>query len=107
LTENSGIRVKRVSRDTAADHPADDVDRTSRPGSSIGLGGLGGSRETKPFFLTSEFVLTVATIIGLLAFGYANGDDTLHTWRTWLLVTTIAAAYVLSRGIAKAGSRDR
>ena len=64
------------------------------------------ARETKPFFLTSEFLLTAATIAGLLVVGYLH-DDSLNTWRIWLLVTVIASAYVLSRGIAKAGSSDR
>jgi hypothetical protein len=69
---------------------------------------LGGAaaRETKPFFLTSEFLLTLAAIAALLVAGYLH-DDSLDTWRTWLLVTVIASAYVVSRGIAKAGSGDR
>jgi hypothetical protein len=64
------------------------------------------SRETKPSFLTSELLLTLATVAALLVAGYLH-DDSLNTWRTWLLVTVISSAYVLSRGIAKAGSHDR
>ena len=63
-------------------------------------------RETKPFFLTSEFLLAAATIAGLLIAGYLH-DDTLNAWRTWLLVAVVASAYIVSRGIAKAGSSDR
>ena len=99
--DNGGIRVKRVSRDQPAgplhDDRADGLTVRSR-GADV--------RETKPFYKTSEFLMAVAAIAGLLIFGYA-GDDELDTWRTWLLVATVASAYILSRGIAKAGSSDR
>jgi hypothetical protein len=48
----------------------------------------------------------MVVMAALLIAGY-SGDDELDTWRTWLLVAAVASAYVLSRGIAKAGSRDR
>ena len=60
--------------------------------------------ETKPFFLTSEF-LTTAGIIAALAIAMSQLDN-FDADRGWLLITAIAAAYVLSRGIAKAGSRS-
>jgi hypothetical protein len=104
--ENSDIRIKTVRREhQAAALPQSDpagAPDTRLPDRPRGLD----PRETKPFYLTSEFLLAALTILALLIAGYA-GDDSLDTWRTWLLVTVVAAAYIVSRGIAKAGSADR
>ena len=60
--------------------------------------------ETKPFWLTSEFLATLAAIAALaIALGT---NDLVDGFRGWLLITIVAAAYIISRGIAKAGSRD-
>jgi hypothetical protein len=60
--------------------------------------------ETKPFFLTSEFLTLLVTIAAL---GIAMAvSDVFDGNRGWTLVTGVAAAYILSRGIAKAGTRD-
>jgi hypothetical protein len=60
--------------------------------------------ETKPFFLTSEFLTTVIAIAALaIALGT---NDLVDGFRGWLLITIVAAAYIISRGIAKAGARD-
>jgi hypothetical protein len=60
--------------------------------------------ETKPFFVTSEFWAAILAIAGvLIAAGVADDFDAA---RAWTLTAGIAAAYILSRGIAKAGSRD-
>jgi hypothetical protein len=61
--------------------------------------GLG--EETKPFFLTSEFWVAVALVIALFIATSGNIDAPL----AWTLVTVVSAAYVLSRGLAKSGSR--
>ena len=61
------------------------------------------SGETKPFFLTSEFLTLVA---GVAAVAIAMAvSDVLDANRGWLLITALAVAYILSRGIAKAGTR--
>ena len=60
-------------------------------------------RETKPFYRTSEFLVLVAAVAAVIGFGY-SGDDSLNTFRTWLLVTVLASTYIVSRGLAKAGS---
>ena len=60
--------------------------------------------ETKPFFLTSEFLAAAALIAGILI---ATGmNDNLDAPRGWLYAAIVGAAYILSRGIAKAGTRD-
>jgi hypothetical protein len=66
---------------------------------------IGGARETKPFYRTSEFIVFIATAAVVLVAGYSN-RDTLDLYRTWQLVSVLAAAYILSRGLAKAGSRE-
>jgi hypothetical protein len=66
---------------------------------------VGGVRETKPFYRTSEFIVFVATAAIVLVAGYSD-RDTLNLYRTWQLVTVLAAAYIVSRGVAKAGGRE-
>ena len=61
--------------------------------------------ETKPFFLTSEFVLGLIAVIGLLVTAATN--HTLGARFFWVWTSVILAAYMLSRGIAKAGTRSR
>ena len=60
--------------------------------------------ETKPFFMTSEFLAFLAGVGGvLIASAVADNFD---APRAWLIAAIITAAYIVSRGIAKAGSRD-
>jgi hypothetical protein len=61
--------------------------------------------ETKPFFLTSEFLVYVLFVMGL-AIGTATADD-VDPRLFWILTTIATSAYMLSRGIAKAASRSR
>lgn len=58
--------------------------------------------ETKEFFKTSEFALTIlgVLILMLAAAAQANFDAP----QMWRLVTAILVAYIISRGIAKAGT---
>ena len=60
--------------------------------------------ETKPFYLTSEFVGSVLVIAGIAL--TAVSSDAFGAWRAWILITAISAAYVISRGIAKAATRS-
>ena len=62
------------------------------------------SSETKPFFLTSEFLLLVLFLMGL---GISASTDTRVGPRLfWILATVVCSFYMLSRGIAKAGTRS-
>jgi hypothetical protein len=66
--------------------------------------GLRGLIETKPFFLTSEFVISVLASVAI-----ALSAATMHAfggWRAWILIAAIVCSYNLSRGIAKAGTRS-
>jgi lysylphosphatidylglycerol synthetase-like protein (DUF2156 family) len=59
--------------------------------------------ETKPSFKTTELIAMVAAIVGVLV--AATMDDSLDTLWAWTLVSAIAIGYMLSRGLAKSGSR--
>ena len=63
-----------------------------------------GPAETKPFYMTSEFLTLVASVAGVLI--AAAVADNYDAPRAWLLATILASAYMISRGLAKAGSRD-
>ena len=60
--------------------------------------------ETKPFFLTSEFAAALLAVVALAI--TAASSESIDAWRFWLLTTGITAAYLLSRGIAKSGTRS-
>lgn len=60
--------------------------------------------ETKPFFLTSEFVGAVLAIAGIAI--TAASSDSFGAWRAWILITAVTVGYLVSRGIAKSGTRS-
>jgi hypothetical protein len=62
--------------------------------------------ETKAFYKTSEFLVWLLSIAGVLAVTYIDDSASLSNWHGWLLVSVLSAAYMLSRGIAKSGSRE-
>ena len=59
--------------------------------------------ETKLSFKTTEFWAMAGVIVAILA--AAAISDSLGDVRAWTLVAGVAAAYIISRGLAKAGSR--
>lgn len=61
--------------------------------------------ETKPFFLTSEFWGSVAAIVALAI--TAGTNDQIDARLFWILATAITVGYVVSRGIAKSGTKSR
>jgi len=61
--------------------------------------------ETRPFFVTSEFLVYVLLLMGLaITAGSSPSIDARFFWQ-WATLATIA--YMLSRGFAKSGSRSR
>jgi hypothetical protein len=71
------------------------------------------STETKSAFKTTEFMAYVVVLAGTLiagavtkASGYAGSHDPFRADRVWLYVTVLTVGYMVSRGIAKAGSRQ-
>ena len=63
--------------------------------------------ETKEFFKTSEFLVWLLTVVAIVIAGAViSGDgDNFIGRQVWLYVAIVSGAYILSRGIAKAGAR--
>ena len=92
-------------------------------GQRASLAGRGGrsdllmrlTTETKHSLKTTEFWAMAAVIAGILVAslivgqgdGNGNADvDAFQAQRAWLYVAIVAVGYMVSRGLAKAGSRD-
>lgn len=61
--------------------------------------------ETKPFFLTSEFLVFVIFLMGLGI--TASESPSIDARFFWSAATVATSFYMLSRGIAKSGTRSR
>jgi hypothetical protein len=61
------------------------------------------SRE-KPFFLTSEFITAITALVALFIAAAVAND--FGAERVWTLATVVLAAYIISRGLSKAGRGD-
>jgi hypothetical protein len=76
------------------------------------------STETKHAFKTTEFVAYLAVVVGILVSAAlikggdtvggagAGGTDEFTAHQAWLYVAIVTVGYMISRGLAKAGSRD-
>jgi hypothetical protein len=67
------------------------------------------STETKAAFKTTEFFAYVAVLAGVLIAGAIvdQGDaGGLGARQVWLYATVLTVGYLVSRGLAKSGSRD-
>lgn len=67
--------------------------------------------ETKAFFKTSEWWAYVVVVIAILIAGNSiegeeGGADVFAADKVWLYVTLLTIGYMLSRGLAKAGTHD-
>ncbi len=94
---------------------------TSYPQQGYGGGGQGGggggggpdvaefarrhlrTPETKEFFKSSEFAVWLLTIIGVMIAGLSADD--IEPSLVWILITILSFAYIISRGIAKSGTK--
>ena len=91
---------------------------TGEPGVGAGGAGVGGgpdrrlATETKASFKTSEFYVYLVILLALLIAGSVvnvedgPGGDPLRADEVWLYAVILTVGYMVSRGIAKAGSRD-
>jgi hypothetical protein len=92
---------------TGAGIDRDRTDRTRRPGVVRRL-----STETKQAFKTTEFWAMVGVVAAILVSAAAiKGGDTAGTdefvaRQAWLYVAIVAVGYMISRGLAKSGSRE-
>jgi hypothetical protein len=62
--------------------------------------------ETKTFFRTSEFWFGVLGVVGVLLAAHIEGTDSMTRDDGWRYATAILIGYMLSRGLAKAGTRE-
>ena len=62
------------------------------------------STETKHSLKTTELYVMVAAIAGVLVAAWVSDGFDAH--QAWQLVTAIAIGYMISRGLAKSGSRE-
>jgi len=64
--------------------------------------------ETKAAVKTTEFMAYVAVLVGILIAGLVvdDGDGAFGAEKVWLYATILTVGYMVSRGLAKAGSRD-
>ena len=98
---------------------ATDVIARRRAGGGASSGGVVArlSTETKQAFKTTEFWTMVAIVAGILIASWVVGDDNAGTGgdgggdafpavRAWLYVAIVGGAYMVARGLAKAGSRE-
>ena len=88
-----------TSRLGAADHGAAAPRQTSRRLST----------ETKAAFKTTEFFAYVAVLAGILIAGAIVDSSDAGGYgarQVWLYATILTVGYLLSRGLAKSGSRD-
>jgi hypothetical protein len=67
-------------------------------------GFVAGATEARPGIMTTEFWLTLLAAIGVVVAGYIS--DTFDNDLAWALGAGLIAAYSLSRGLAKSGSRE-
>jgi hypothetical protein len=69
------------------------------------------STETKHSSKTTEFYAYVVATVGVLLAGLLTKagdghDDRLNAHDAWLIVGILTVGYMISRGLAKSGSRD-
>ena len=64
--------------------------------------------ETKAAFKTTEFMAYLGVLAAVLIAGLVvdDGDGAFGAEKVWLFATILTVGYMVSRGLAKAGSRD-
>jgi hypothetical protein len=68
------------------------------------------ARETKPSFKTTELIVYLLSVFGVLIASWVvdvrpDGQG-FSAYQGWFLVTLLTIGYLISRGLAKSGSRD-
>lgn len=70
------------------------------------------STETKASFKTTELIFYILSVAGVLVASKmisandAQGTDFFRADRAWLYITLLTIGYLVSRGLAKSGSRE-
>jgi hypothetical protein len=92
---------------TTTTTPTTTTPRTSSPQESRRSGRrafVAGTTEARPGIMTTEFWLSLIMTVTVIVAGYVS--DAFDVDLAWALGAGVMAAYVLSRGFAKAGSRE-
>jgi hypothetical protein len=68
------------------------------------------SNETKAAFKTTEFIAYLVAVIGVLIASFVVSttnahEDYFRADRAWFLIVLLSIGYMVSRGLAKSGSR--
>ena len=77
--------------------------RTSTPRNVSGQTRLAHGDETKNALKTTEFFAMVAVNAAILIAAWVS--DSLGDMRAWTLVAAVSIGYIISRGLAKSGSK--
>jgi hypothetical protein len=64
------------------------------------------STETKSSYKTTELIAYVAAVIGVLIASAIVDKTDFGAQEAWFYVTLLTIGYMISRGLAKSGSRD-
>ncbi|WKN48872.1 hypothetical protein [Nocardioides sp. Arc9.136] len=64
------------------------------------------STETKASFKTTELIAYVAAVVGVLIASAVVDASDFGAQEAWFYVTLLTIGYMVSRGLAKSGSRD-
>jgi len=64
------------------------------------------STETKASTRTSELIAYVVAVVGVLVASAVVDESDFGTQEAWFYVTLLTIGYMVSRGLAKSGSRD-
>ena len=64
------------------------------------------STETKSSYKTTELIAFVVAVIGVLVASAVSDASDFGPQEAWFYVTLLTIGYMVSRGLAKAGSRE-
>ena len=64
------------------------------------------STETKASFKTTELIAYVAAVLGVLIASAVVDTSDFGAQEAWFYITLLTIGYLVSRGLAKSGSRD-
>jgi hypothetical protein len=101
-----------ISRVTGTSSPTSRVTGTDSPTRSVADRDdeRRHARETKPSFKTTELIVYVLSVLGVLIASWLvdvrpDGQG-FSAYQGWFLATLLTIGYLISRGLAKSGSRD-